>query len=297
MEPEVSGEELWQWYRGAIEQAPQLGIDPQEVDWLLKTVSQVNQLALRLGHLPVTIQLDRPWPEITTLWQQRCQKRQPIQYLAGSTAWRQFQLQVSSAVLIPRPETELIIDIVLERLWPEAEQGHWADLGTGSGAIAIGLASSLPQAQLHAVDCSPGALAIARQNADRCGWPQINFYQGYWWEPITHLRGQLSGMVSNPPYIPSDQIAQLQPEVANWEPHLALDGGADGLAAIKILAAQAPQFLRAGGLWLVEMMAGQGAAVVKLLERQGSYESIEIIHDWAGLDRFVAARRRTPLDS
>jgi release factor glutamine methyltransferase len=294
---QVSGIDLWQWYRGAIEQAQQLGIAPREVDWLLKTVGQVDQLALRLGELPGTIQLDRPWPEIMALWQQRCQERQPIQYLAGSTAWRQFELQVSPAVLIPRPETELIIDIVLERLWPGAASGHWVDLGTGSGAIAIGLASSLPQAQVHGVDCSAAALAVARQNADRCGWPQINFYQGYWWEPIAHLRGQLSGMVSNPPYIPSDQIGQLQPEVANWEPHLALDGGADGLAAIEILVAQAPQFLRAGGLWLVEMMAGQGVAVVELLERQGAYDSIEIIQDWGGLDRFVVARCRTPLDS
>jgi release factor glutamine methyltransferase len=294
---QVSGADLWQWYRGAIDQAQQLGIDHQEVDWLLKTVSQVDQLSLRLGHLPRTIQLDRPWPEIVALWHQRCQERQPIQYLAGSTAWRQFELQVSPAVLIPRPETELIIDIVLERLWPGAEGGHWVDLGTGSGAIAIGLANSLPQAQLHAVDCSGAALAVARQNADRCGCPQINFYRGCWWEPIAHLQGQLSGMVSNPPYIPSDQIAQLQPEVVNWEPHLALDGGSDGLAAIRILVTQAPQFLQAGGFWLVEMMAGQGAAVVELLERQGDYDAIEVIHDWGGLDRFVVARRRTPLNS
>jgi release factor glutamine methyltransferase len=294
---QVSGGELWQWYRGVIAEAQQLGIDPQEVDWLLQTVSGVSRLALRLEDLPNSITLDRPWSEVVALWQHRCRERQPIQYLAGRTAWRQFELQVSEAVLIPRPETELIIDIVLERLWPQAESGHWVDLGTGSGAIAIGLASSLPQAQLHAVDCSAAALTVARQNADRCGVPQIQFYQGSWWEPIAHLRGQLSGMVSNPPYIPSDQIDQLQPEVANWEPRLALDGGSDGLRDIHTLVIQAPQFLQAGGLWLVEMMAGQGEAVVALLESQGDYEAIEVIQDWAGLDRFVVARlRRTPLD-
>jgi release factor glutamine methyltransferase len=288
---QVSGRELWQWYRETIDLAPQLGIDPREVDWLLQTVSQVNRLALRLGDLPEQIELDRPWSQVIDLWRRRCQDRQPIQYLAGSTAWRQFNLQVSPAVLIPRPETELIVDIVLERLRPEDSVGYWADLGTGSGAIAIGLASSLPQAQWHAVDVSAAALAVAQQNAQRCGCSNISFYQGSWWEPLTHLQGQLSGMVSNPPYIPSNQIPQLQPEVAKWEPHLALDGGSDGLAAIEILVAQAPQFLQTGGLWLVEMMAGQGAVIVELLANQGDYEAIEVIDDWAGLERFVIARR------
>jgi release factor glutamine methyltransferase len=292
---QVSGSELWQWYQAAIYQSREVGIDPQEVDWLLQTVSQVDRLALRLGNLPHLIYLDRPWSVITALWQQRCQERQPIQYLVGSNAWRQFELQVSPAVLIPRPETELIVDLVLERLQPGQAAGHWADLGTGSGAIALGLAASMPEAQLHAVDCSESALAVASQNAQKYGLERINFYRGSWWEPLAHLRGQLTGMVSNPPYIPSAQIPQLQPEVVNWEPHLALDGGADGLDAIRVLVAQAPEFLMVNGLWIVEMMAGQGAAVVDLLERQGGYGSIEVIPDWAGLDRFVIARLQTPL--
>jgi release factor glutamine methyltransferase len=294
---QVSGAELWQWYRAAICQSQEVGIDPQEIDWLLQTVSRVDRLALRLGNLPSTVELNRPWPAVTALWQQRCQERQPIQYLAGSTAWRQFELQVSPAVLIPRPETELMIDLVLERLQPGEDTGHWADLGTGSGAIALGLAASLPLAHLHAVDCSESALAIARQNARNYGLERINFYHGSWWEPLTQLRGQFTGMVSNPPYIPTAQIPQLQPEVVNWEPHLALDGGANGLAAIQVLVKQAPEFLRVGGLWLVEMMAGQGAAVVALLEQQGGYGSIEVLPDWAGIDRFVVARLlQAPLD-
>jgi release factor glutamine methyltransferase len=293
---QVSGSELWQWYQAAIHQSREVGIDPQEVDWLLQTVSQVDQLALRLGNLPNIIDLDRPWSAITALWQQRCQEHQPIQYLAGSTAWRQFELQVSPAVLIPRPETELAIDLVLERLQPEEKAGHWADLGTGSGAIALGLAASMPEAHLHAVDCSESALAVASQNARNCRLERINFYHGSWWQPLAHLRGQLTGMVSNPPYIPSAQVLQLQPEVVNWEPHLALDGGADGLEAIRILVAQAPEFLMVNGLWMVEMMADQGSAVVGLLEKQGGYGSIEVISDWAGRDRFVVARIQTPLD-
>jgi release factor glutamine methyltransferase len=288
---QVNGSELWQWYLAAIDRSQQLAIEPEEVDWLLQAVSNVRRIDLRLGNLPGDICLDRPWPEIVALWQRRCQERQPIQYLVGSTAWRQFELKVTPAVLIPRPETELIIDLVLDRLTPSQHLGHWVDLGTGSGAIAIGLATALPAAQLHAVDLSAAALAVARENIQTLGLSdRITLYPGSWWQPLSHLRGQVTGMVSNPPYIPSQTVTELQPEVVNWEPHLALDGGADGLAAIRILVNEAPQFIQAGGLWAIEMMAGQGSAVVELLEKQGSYGSIEVINDWTGRDRFVFAR-------
>jgi release factor glutamine methyltransferase len=288
---QVNGSKLWQWYRAAINRSQQLGIEPEEVDWLLQTVSNVRRIDLRLGNLPGDICLDRPWPEIVDLWQRRCQERQPIQYLVGSTAWRQFELKVTPAVLIPRPETELIIDLVLDRLTPSQHRGHWVDLGTGSGAIAIGLATALPAAQLHAVDLSAAALEVARENIQTCGLSdRITLYPGSWWQPLVHLGGQVTGMVSNPPYIPSQTVTELQPEVVNWEPHLALDGGADGLAAIRILVNEAPNFIQSGGLWAIEMMAGQGSAVVELLEKQGSYGSIEVINDWAGRDRFVFAR-------
>jgi release factor glutamine methyltransferase len=288
---QVNGSELWHWYLAAIDSSRQLAIEPEEVDWLLQTVSNVRRIDLRLGNLPGSIRLDRPWPEIADLWQRRCQERQPIQYLVGSTAWRQFELKVSPAVLIPRPETELIIDLVLDRLTPSQHSGHWVDLGTGSGAIAIGLATALPTAQLHAVDLSPAALEVARENIQTQGLSdRITLYEGDWWQPLGHLRGQITGMVSNPPYIPSQTVTELQPEVVNWEPHLALDGGADGLTAIRILVNEAPQFIQSGGLWVIEMMAGQGSAVVELLEKHGSYGSIEIIQDWTRRDRFVFAR-------
>jgi release factor glutamine methyltransferase len=288
---QVSGSELWQWYRGAIAIARELQIEPEEVDWLLQATSNVQRLDLRLANLPLEIYLDRPWLSVVELWQQRCRERQPMQYLVGSTAWRQFELKVSPAVLIPRPETELIIDFVLEHSEPDQRGGHWIDLGTGSGAIAIGLATALPAAQLHAVDLSAAALEVARENIQTLGLSdRITLYPGAWWQPLGHLGGQVTGMVSNPPYIPSQTVTELQPEVVNWEPHLALDGGADGLTAIRILVNEAPQFIQSGGLWAIEMMAGQGPAVVELLERQGSYGSIEVINDWAGRDRFVFAR-------
>jgi release factor glutamine methyltransferase len=286
---QIDGATLWHWYQG-------LKTDVTAAEWLLLTLTDVDKLSLRLGTLidRPSVQLDRPWPEILDLWRQHLDRRVPIQYLVGTAPWRDWELQVSPAVLIPRPETELIIDIVLEHTTAASQSGHWLDLGTGSGAIAIGLAAALPQATIHAVDYSGAALAIARQNITNAGLiDRIHLYAGSWWQPLNHLSGQVMGMVSNPPYIPTALVSDLQPEVALHEPHLALDGGADGLVAIRELVNTAPDFLVAGGLWLVEMMAGQGLAVVELLKQQGQYRDIQIINDWAGLDRFVVAWRQS----
>jgi release factor glutamine methyltransferase len=216
--------------------------------------------------------------------------------LAGVTPWRHFSLSVSPAVLIPRPETEYLIDLAVKAVknspTPQLTEGHWADLGTGSGAIALGLAEAFKAATIHAVDCSADALAVAQLNAQQLGFAQrIQFYQGSWWEPLSALKGQISGMVANPPYIPSSWIPQLQPEVANHEPHLALDGGSDGLDCIRQLIKTSPDYLRSGGVWLIEMMAGQADTVTQLLHQQGSYCHIQIISDLAGIDRFALAYR------
>ena len=157
--------------------------------------------------------------------------------------------------------------------------------------MAIAIARSLPAAQVYAVDISPAALAIAHINATRLGVvDRLNFSQGSWWSSLTALEGKVAVMLSNPPYIPSAQLQYLQPEVRDHEPHLALDGGVDGLAAIGTLIDTAPAYLQAGGIWLTEMMAGQGRAVASLLAAHGSYTEIEIINDLAGLDRFAIAR-------
>jgi release factor glutamine methyltransferase len=259
---------------------------------LLQAVSDVDRLTLPLGDLPRRdrVYLNRPWSEILELWQQRLVQRKPLQYLVGNSPWRDFDLQVSPAVLIPRPETELLIDLAME--YGNNSSGNWLDLGTGSGAIAIGLATVFPAAQIHAVDYSDDALVVAKENADRQGLStRIQFYQGSWWQPIEHLKGQCQGMVSNPPYIPTAEVMKLAPEVTNHEPHVALDGGVDGLRDIRVLVNYAPDFLVSGGWWAIEMMAGQGEAVVELLKQRGAYRNIQVINDWAGFDRFVVATR------
>ena len=293
----VSGLELWQWVNQAKAEARSSDIPLAEIDWLLQELAGLDRLALRLESFKDVpkIELKLSLSELAQLWQRRLHERVPVQYLTGVAHWRHFSLKVTPAVLIPRPETELLIDLAVEAVksYGVNPKSHWVDLGTGSGAIAIGLACALTNARVYAGDCSSEALAVARLNAENLGFgSRVNFYQGLWWEPLAFLKGQVSGMVSNPPYIPSSTVLTLQPEVVRHEPHLALDGGFDGLDCIRHLVETAPDYLESGGVWLVEMMAGQAEAVADMLESHGSYGKVQIFSDLAGIDRFALAYRR-----
>ena len=293
MSASISGQELSQWRQQAIADLAQAQLSAKEVDIFLQAVTDLDTLSLRLQSFRERekIPLSYSWSEITKRWQKRLQSRVPLQYLLESVVWRNFTLKVSPGVLIPRPETELLIDIVGETVRGD-DGGIWVDLGTGSGAIAIGLASILTKAEIYATDYSPTALAIAKENIINTGFAdRIILKQGSWWTPLEKWKGQISGMLSNPPYIPSAEILDLQIEVREHEPRLALDGGEDGLTALRYLVATAPDYLRSGGLWLVEMRAGQGEKVAQMLENQGNYRQIQIINDLAGFDRFVLAER------
>lgn len=297
----ISGEVLWQWRQQAIAAIPE--IDPrsladlsQELDWLLLEVSDLTPLDLRLK--PVVTQTIQLWvtlEQLEQLWQQRVRQQVPVQHLTGTTHWRQFHLRVSKDVLIPRPETELLIDLAVEATQPSSackNMDLWADLGTGSGAISLGLATAFPQAMIHAVDCSELALAVAAENVHTYQLQdRICLHLGQWCEPLVSLKGQFSGIVSNPPYIPTKTLPTLQPEVVDHEPHLALDGGGDGLDAIRDIVAIAPQYLQSGGVLLLEMMCGQDRAVEALLTAQGQYTQIQIHADLAGILRFAQAYR------
>ncbi|KPQ32358.1 MAG: release factor glutamine methyltransferase HemK [Phormidium sp. OSCR] len=289
---EVTVSQVRAWRNQARSGALAQNIDPAEVDWLLYEGARVDRLGFRLGQPGDRLGLSRSLEELSQLWAQRLGDRTPLQYLLGSVPWRNFNLLVSPAVLIPRPETEAMIDIVLETKGADSA-GIWVDLGTGSGAIALGLAHAFPQAQIYAVDCSTEALKLAQTNAERHGLgDRIQFCQGSWFDPLAEQQGQLEGMLSNPPYIPSGEIPHLQPEVSRHEPHLALDGGDDGLTALRHLVQTAPQYLQPGGLWLVEVMSGQSAAVCQLLQDSGHYEVPQVIHDFAGHDRFVLTQTK-----
>lgn len=291
----VTGAALAAWRTQARQQAEAGGVDPEEVDWLLRALSPLDALILKLGRLAEVPTIPLALEDLDQRWQQRLQRRVPVQYLAGQTPWRDLTLQVSPAVLIPRPETELIIDLAVaaSQRAPDLQRGLWADLGTGSGAIALGLAQALPLATILAVDQSPAALALAKANARAAGLAdRIHFHQGSWFAPLASFRGQIGAMVANPPYIPTGVLPTLAPEVIDHEPRAALDGGVDGLGSIRTLVTQAPDYLEPGGLWLVEMMLGQGAAILALLAANGAYRDSQVHRDLAGCDRFIQAWRR-----
>jgi release factor glutamine methyltransferase len=303
---EVSGEDLWRWRQHAVRQVIDWATDSQaqsnylqELDWFLIAVADLDKLSLRLETFRARphIELTRSLSTLSQLWQQRLEHHVPIQYLLGWTTWRDLTLEVAPGVLIPRPETEILIDLAKSwvahhpTLHPDAPM-QWADLGTGSGAIALGLAQSFPQADIHAVDISPTALDIAQRNAMQIhGAKPIRFYQGEWLDPLERFKGCFDGIISNPPYIPSTELPNLQPEVFRHEPHLALDGGRDGLASMYRIVKQAPEYLQVGGVLLLEIMRGQAASVKELLQSDGQYADIRIHSDLAGVERFVLATR------
>jgi release factor glutamine methyltransferase len=299
----VSGEALWEWREltrqstsACIHNAQAADRYLWELDWLLTSVASVDRLSLKLETYRTrpSIAMERSLSELSVLWQRRLNERIPVQYLLGRVGWWNFMLAVAPGVLIPRPETELLIDLALAAVPQDRQEPmHWADLGTGSGAIALALAISFPNATIHAVDTSTVALEIAQHNAAQLGLTdRVKFYQGNWLDPLTSLKGTLTGIISNPPYIPSAQVPTLQPEVANHEPHLALDGGMDGLDAFRAIVKHAPQFLRSGGVLLLEMMMGQDTAVSSLLKESEDYSNIQTHTDLAGIQRFAQAYRK-----
>ena len=280
------------WRQHAIQQASSFGVDAAEVDWLLREATGWTRLD-RLMHRPPPRPCSLDW--LDDLWQQRLQHNIPLQQLLQTVTWRRLQLTVTDAVLIPRPETELLVDLALECLCEFPKPGLWIDMGTGSGAIAIGMARENPQLSVIAVDTSAEALQVAARNVNRYKLEgQISLVQGHWFDALRTsacTSNSLQGMVSNPPYIPSDVVEQLAPEVRDREPRLALDGGADGLVAIRHLIQNAPNFLQSGGCWLVELMYDQAAEVARLLAEDGRYRRIESHQDLDGNQRFVSARR------
>lgn len=299
----TTGQTLHQWRNWAIQLAQSNDVDSYEVDWFLQGLTPLTSTTLKLDSYlnQSAIPLKVPLEDFTAKWNQRISDRTPIQYLVGETPWRNFTLTVTPDVLIPRPETELIIDIIKtlveeNPIKEKLQRGHWADLGTGSGAIALGLAHTFPHATIHATDISASALTIAKQNAKQNNLSNhITFHQGSWLTPFStatpHPSPRLSGIISNPPYIPSQIVHTLQPEVTNHEPHLALDGGSDGLNCIKALITNSHDYLTVGGLWLIELMEGQAQSIADLLTQQSTYTHITIHPDLSGIARFVSARK------
>lgn len=216
-------------------------------------------------------------------WVVRRAAGQPLAYLVGEAEFRGRVFQVSPAVLIPRPETEVLIELALDRMRALAAP-KVVDLGTGSGIVAISLALECPQASIATVDLSQEAIAVARNNAGRLG-AKVDFFQGDWFVPLAGQRFDL--VVSNPPY-----VAAGDPHLAlnglPHEPQMALTDGADGLDCIRRIVADAPLHLNSGGWLLVEHGYDQGEACRNLLTAAG-FKSASTFPDLAGIDRVSGA--------
>jgi release factor glutamine methyltransferase len=219
-------------------------------------------------------------------WVQRRSQREPVQYILGETEFWSLPFSVSPAVLVPRADTEVLVEEALARISGEARV---LDVGTGSGAIAVALAHEKSNTFVTALDCSEPALEIARGNAQNNGVA----------DRVTCLAGDLAALpsgpfemiVSNPPYIPTRDWEQLMPEVRDHEPRLALDGGGDGLDAYRQLAVQAGSVLSPGGWLLVEVGIGQAADVETLFKAAGL---LDVGHrdDYAGIPRVVMGKTK-----
>ena len=217
-------------------------------------------------------------------------QRVPVQYITGVAAFRQLELTVTPAVLIPRPETEVLVDVALELL---PESGRVLDLCCGSGAVALSLAQEAAAAEVVAADVSAAALEVAKANGQRCGLAErVEWHCGDLFAPFCGTE-PFDLIAANPPYVRRDDLAQLAPEVRDYEPHLALDGGEDGLAYYRRIAQEAADFIRPGGYLLLEVGDGQSAAVEDLLAQSERLTEVQIRPDLNKIPRVVVARAAT----
>jgi release factor glutamine methyltransferase len=220
--------------------------------------------------------------------------REPLQYITGMQEFWGLPFKVTSDVLIPRPETEFIVEASLKAI-SMAMSPVIIDLCTGSGCIAISLAKELLKAQVFATDRSEQALTVARENArmnqvaDR-----IRFLAGDLFAPVKELdlSGKVDVISANPPYIRTGDLAALQPEVRDFEPEMALIAGPEGTEIGAAIIRQAPAFLKQGGALIMEMGMGQTAPLSAIVNDTGNYRSLEIVKDLAGIERVIVARKR-----
>ena len=274
------------WVQEAREKAAGVVINPAGLSF--RSIPLLD--ALKLTRLQVYTRHDQPLhPDELTAVRARVQRRgrrEPVAYITGTRGFWSLELAVDARVLVPRPETELLVELALARL-KGLEAPRVVDVGTGSGCIALSLARERPDAVITAVDASQGALAVAQKNAQTHDL-KVEFRQS---NLLSAVPGPLEMVVSNPPYIASAEVDQLMPDVARYEPRLALDGGPDGLALIRPLIDQAATRLVSEGWLAFEFGHDQGPAVRDLLLADGRFGDVIIHRDLAGKDRVATARR------
>jgi release factor glutamine methyltransferase len=232
--------------------------------------------------------------ELLRIWIGRRSHGLPVAYILGKKEFWSLEFMVTPAVLIPRPETEVLVSISIERA-QEGKTGRIAEVGCGSGAVLVSLAIELKESRFCAIDSSPDALWVARRNARRYGIEErVFFLQGSLLTPVEDRgwKGEVDLVISNPPYIPREETSCLPCDIRLYEPKKALDGGRDGLSFYRQLIPQAAGFLRPGGWLIVEVGKGQSRAIRRLLSRSEDFPIVTVTRDYQGVERVVSARRR-----
>lgn len=279
---------LQELLRSADSRLANAGIDTARLDAeiLMAHVLGCARMAL-YGKLADTVPTDAV-AAFTALVERR-QAFEPVAYLTGEQEFWSLPFKVSPDTLIPRPDTESLVETVLRHREGQPVR-RILDLGTGSGCIFLSLLHEFADAQGTAVDISAGALTVARQNADALGLhDRTTFLEGSWFGPIEASQ-RFDVIVSNPPYIPSADMAELMPDVRLYEPGGALDGGEDGLAPYRLIAAEAPAFLCPGGILAVEVGIRQAGDVMALFEAAGLVET-GTTKDLGGVERVVYGKK------
>jgi release factor glutamine methyltransferase len=258
-----------------------------DAEWLLAGLLGVGRVAVRLGlGDAVSVPLAERYARAVS----RRARREPLQRILGWEEFRGVRLRLTDSVLVPRPETETLVEWALAFLPPPSARRLLAiDVGTGSGCITCALAAERPDLHVIAVDVSPAAAAVARENAQALGLgARVKVVAADLLDGVRELGADL--IVSNPPYLPSELMSELPPEVRIHEPRLALDGGSDGLAVIRRIANAARRYLRPAGALVVETAGGAQASAAAALLRGAGWDQVAVRADLVGIDRFVAGR-------
>lgn len=254
-------------------------------------------LAKTLGvrRLDLYLQHDRPLEKKElTQFKSLIKRRilhEPVAYITGEKGFYEADFKVGQGVLIPRPDTEILVETAMDRLNSiDSKRCRVLELGTGSGAIVVSLALACPEHQYFACDISPVALATARTNARKICATPVEFFQGSWLDAVTP-KANFHLILSNPPYIPRADIEDLAPEIRDHEPRLALDGGPDGLDSIRQILGQASDCLVPGGQVILEMGFDQKKAVADIAAGCAWVNDVQFIKDLAGHNRLVALKK------
>ena len=280
---------LLEAWSGAQKRLKTAGVDSPSIDarLLLEAAADVSRVDV----------ISDPYRQLTAEqverfdgYVERRSRREPVARILGRKGFWKLLLQVSPDVLTPRPETERVVDIALEAFPEERASFSMLDLGVGSGAILLSVLAERPAAKGLGVDISEAALAVARDNAAGLGLAdRATFLRTDWTQGLPDEAFDL--VTSNPPYIPTGDIEGLEPEVCEHEPRLALDGGADGLEAYRVLAPEILRVLKPEGRFAVEIGWDQGAAVKALFEQAGA-QGLKVVRDLSDRDRVVAGCKK-----